>query len=224
MYNNTASEAHDNNLSCFFTMCEHEFRFLEVDHDFSYFSGLLEYIKGRHVLRPCNPKTIHGQSFDAATIYDNGKQTLEITYNGETSVLDFFVCYNRINRFALAEIISAARWSFPPKTQRLFSPDVETLKTDIAAVAQIAKKNRAMMTDPDPKIIERTLTIREKKMEQQIRAQFRRDTDEARAQAAKAFVAKDYVRVIMLLTPYENYLDSGSAKKLTQARKTLLGK
>jgi len=226
MYNNTAI-MQSLLLSYFLTECEEELRFLETDYGFGYFSGMLEYAKGRQILKPCTTQISAEQSLDhaleIATIYDNGQTALEVTYKPSQSRLNIYVCYGRIHRLPLSDMISAAHREYISKTEHIFACDAVSLKRVLHENAASIRTYHTVITQPDEGLIERALKIRDKLLEQQIRAQFHADMEQAQIMAARAFVQKDYVRVIKLLTPYEHYLNAVSLRKMTQARQKLLG-
>ena len=127
MYNNAAI-MQSLLLSCFLTECEEELRFLETDYGFGYFSGMLEYTKGRQILRPCTTHISAEQSVDhaleIATIYDNGRAALEVTYKPWQSRLNIYVCYGRIHRLLLSDMISAVHREDICKTEHIFACDI----------------------------------------------------------------------------------------------------
>jgi hypothetical protein len=208
-------------LTCFFTGCEEHFGFLNI-HGFSFVSGLSEYRKGRRVFTPfCAPCTITAP-FEAVALYEKNGTSFEIAYSGEHYTLDFHICYGHVHRFLLRDVFKAARKPAFMKLDSPRAPTIAALENALQNAGKTVRKNTHVITEPNPKLIERTLTMHEKLVEEKVRAHYRRDMDQATQLAARAFAAKDYTRVIEILSPYERGLNAASLKKLDLARKILI--
>lgn len=216
----TLPETADHLLSSFFTGCEKEFGFLERKHGFSSISGLTQYHKGRRIFTPFRAPSIVKLPFEAVTLFEKDDTAFEINYGGEHYALGLYVYYGRVHRFLLREVFQAAR-----KHVKLEAPHAFTsaaLEKSLHEAGIAVRKNAKLIAAPNPKLIERTLTIHDKLLEEGVRAQYRRDMEDAATQASKAFTAKDWPRVVQLLAPYEGYLNAATTKKLLLARKNLL--
>ena len=208
-------------LTCFFTGCAEHFGFLH-DHGFNSVSGLSHYQKGRRILSPfCAPSNI-APPFEAATLFERDETAFEISYGGEHYTLNLHVCYAHVHRFLLRDVFQAARKPMASKLDTVRVPNIKSLENALENSAKTVRKNADFITDLNPKILERTLVIHDKLVEEKIRAQHQRDVEETERQAAKAYATLDYTRVVEMLTPYERYISAASAKKLDRARKTLL--
>ena len=242
MYNNTAI-MRGVLIGCFLTRAEEALRFLEIEHGFGSFSGTLDYALGRQIIKPyrlrtsdTSPRasarsvalptqTLSGDVScpDAATIYERDNTALEMRFSPAEGFVHIHVCFGRIHRLRFADIMQAARRGPLPHAESYRAEDDETLILAIEEAARMLHAHHDLITEPDMALIEWAVRMRDKIMEQQIRAQFRRDLEEAQQLAARAFVHKDYVRVIMLLSPYMHYLDAASARKMEQARRFIRG-
>jgi hypothetical protein len=230
-------------IGCFLSHVEEALRFLEVKHGFGSFSGTLDYALGRQIIKPYRPvlvgtsprasgpsaalptRTPSSDTFcpDAATIYEKDNTALEIRFSPAEGRIHIHVCFGRIHRLRFADLIQAARRGPLTHAESYRAEDEETLILAIEEAARMLHAHHDLITMPDTDLIERAIRMRDKIMEEKIRAQFRRDLEEAQQQAARAFVYKDYVRVIMLLSPYMHYLDAASARIMEQARRYVRG-
>ena len=89
-------------------------------------------------------------------------------------------------------------------------------------IAAGVKKHRRVVLEPGQKLLDRALTMRGKRLEQRIREQHKNDIQKASIEGAKAFLEKDFRRVIELFVPYETYLSAADLKKLNLARRNML--
>jgi hypothetical protein len=207
-------------LTCFFTGCEKEFGFLMRKHGFLHAGGLTLFKNGRRILSPFRVPSIVQPPFDATVLYEKDDTAFEISYGGSQYALGLHICYGRVHRFLLREVFEAARRS-GAGLDMTRADKVLMLERHLQEAGVAVRKNTGLITAPGEKLMERTLTIHDTRLEQGIRAQHRRETEDAAAQAAKAFTSKDYPRVIALLSPYEEYLNAASLKKLDRARQYL---
>lgn len=208
-------------LTCFFSGCNEHFGFLK-QHGFTSVSGLGEQRKGRKVLSPFRAPGNITPPFEAVTLFEKDATALEITYGGENYMLDFHICYGHVHRFLLREVFQAARKPVFSKLDPARAPTIKALESTLLSTGKTLRKNVDFVTDINPKILERTLTIHDKLIEENLRARNEREIDEAAKLAAKAFMERDYPRVIAVLSPYESYLSASGLKKLDLARKILL--
>ena len=208
-------------LTCFFTECESQFRFLEQKHGYSYLSGLVEYRGGRQIITPYRNQFIDGP-FRAVTRYEHDSINLEIVYGDKDYALEAYACYEHIYRLSLSDILSAVKKPDAGRTRHWLVTHEELVQDSVRSIANTVRKQWRHFLNPKPKVIERALSIRSKLMEQAIREQYKQEMDMASREAAKAFLEKDFTMVLMLLMPYERDLSPGDAKKLGLARRSLL--
>lgn len=207
-------------LRGFFSECERHFRFLEQQYGYSFFCGLIEYKNNYKVIKPLNDQRVEG-SFLAVTRYEKDDKAIELAYSQDQFSIEGFAFYNSIHRFELFEILSAARKSAPALTGDWGVTDTALIHKTIEPMAQAFEQHARILLDPNPKILERALTIRHTRLEQNIR---QRHTDILKSiceEAAKAFREKNYLHVIHLLEPHKHYLKKAEIKKLERSKEFL---
>ncbi len=206
-------------LACFFAECETQFRFLETKHGFHYFSGLVEYKGGRQIITPYKNQTIEN-GFQAMTRYEKDDDAFEIIFDDMYLSLEGYAYYNRINRFEFSEVLEAAKKTDSALTGKKPVHHRDGVREAIEQIAAPFKSHIQYFIDPGEKQIERALTMRNKRMEHNIRAHHETIVQEASAKAAKAFLEKNYQFVIELLSPYKKDLSAADLKKLEKAKKS----
>jgi hypothetical protein len=216
----TAPDAAEQLLTCFFAGCEKEFGFLQRKHDFTLISGLSQYRQGRRILTPFRMPASIPSPFEAVVLFEKDDTAFEISYGGNQHILDMHLYYGQIHRFLLRAVFEAARKA-EPGIDTVKAQTVPVLEQALAGAGVAVRKNMGLITKPSLKLIGRTLTIHDKRLEQAVRMQHRRDMEDAAQEAARAFTAKNYLRVLELLMPYESYLSAANAKKLYRARQYL---
>lgn len=217
MNKNKEQEISEDLLACFFYKCEEQFRFLEKEMGFRYLSGLVEYRQGRQIIRAWHP----GMQTDIchlATRYEKDDFSLEIRFNTEDFLLECAIYFDSINHIHLEELVKAAKKGTLPRALQQPALQPGVLEKIIGELGKFLYKNRGWLIEPDAKLLHRALTIRQKILEHNLREQLKRDMEGACAQAARAFMRKDFVRTISLLGPYEAFLSAADLKKLSYAR------
>lgn len=207
-------------LTKFFSECESKFRFLELQHNFSYLSGLTEYKNNSKIIKPYAHQELDN-SFLAVTRYEKNETAFEITFSPSTSKLECLAYYGPILRFSLEEILIAGRRSQDAGDQTLSLTVTETPHT-LAKIADTLQNNMDIFCAPSEKMIGRALTIRNARLETAIRKNFAERLKSLTFSAARAYREKNYRQVIALLNPYKNYLGAAELKKLELAKKQLL--
>lgn len=216
-----AGAEHSNLLTCFFTECERQLRFLEQEHGFYYLSGLTRYHNGRQIIMPYQGQD-YTPPFFATTRYELGDLALEVTYSDETYRLEVQVFYNRIQRLQLHEILKAAKKMVWLRDQDFIASSPRALKKCIERIQAVLHKHGDLVLTPSDRLLEKAQAIRDTLLEQNIREQYKKDMHQASTLAARAFLQKEFPRVIELLSPYERDLGAADLKKLDQARKKIL--
>ena len=137
-------------------------------------------------------------------------------------MIESYSYFNYVHRLSTTEILQAAKKDCPvPETVRWVT---ETSQLE-NAVDMLAKTVMTYVEDvlhADKNLIERTLNIREKRIEQAVRKQYEESKAHASMLAAKAFMNKDYQRVIELVRPFEHDLGDSDRKKLNISLRKLL--
>ncbi|GJL85763.1 MAG: hypothetical protein DHS20C02_15380 [Micavibrio sp.] len=205
-------------LACFFAECETQFRFLETKHGFKYFSGLVDYKGGRQIITPYKNQTIEN-GFQAMTRYEKDDDAFEIIFDDMYLSLEGYAYYNRINRFEFSEVLEAAKKTDSVLTGKKPVHHRDGVREAIEQIATPFKNHIKHFVAPTPKLIERALTMRGKRIEHKVRSHYEAIVQEACAKAAKAFLKKNYQSVIELLSPYERDLSAADLKKLEKAKK-----
>jgi hypothetical protein len=212
--------ARANLLSCFFTECERNFRFLDQAYGYSYIGGLQEQ-RGRHkIIKPYYNQGVE-KSFTALTRYERGNQVIELVFGAEHYLLEGYVYYDPVQRFEFSEVLAAAKKNDVGASCAWGLMDEGALAKTIDRIADAVRRYTNYFTNADDKLIKRAHIIRSKRMEQAVRKQFEAQMEYACALAAKAFWERDYFKVVEFLEPLEGYLGRSDLKKLHLARKYL---
>lgn len=209
-------------LACFFTECESRFRFLEQKHDFHYLSGLVRYKDGRQIITPYRNQDVP-KDFWAITRYEKDNIALEIVYGDEEFVIESYVYFQNIHRLNLSEILWAAKKDDGSVSGNRWASREAFLRDIICNMAASVEKHKRHILNPTQKTIDRAVTMRAKRLEENIREQYKKDLEKATTIAARAFHDRDFKRVLELLSPYEKDLATADSKKLMRARKNLSG-
>lgn len=207
-------------LTCFFEESEKLFRFLEDKHGFLFLSGLAKYKKNYKVIVPYHNHAIENP-FLAITRYEQGEHAIEIVYGEDNYTLDVYIYPDYIQRLHLKDLLRAIRSNEEFDQQNVWLTEQDLINRGLEAYADICKQHGRKILHPTKKLIDRALTMRGKLVEQTIRRFFEESKMEACKNAARAFVQKDYSKVIDVLEPYEGYLEKSDLKKLHIAREKL---
>jgi len=206
-------------LTCFFEECESQFRFLEEEHGYLYFSGLMEYKGNYKLIKPYNDKIkALDQPFHAVTRYERNAQAIEVFYGDQNFVLEIFVYPDAIRRFSIRDLVSAARGDISQNKSAVYLTEARNISDSLKWFSGAMRDNPKVL-QPSNKLIERATVMRDTLLEQGIRAHLDRLVKNASKHAAEAFVKKDYMRVVDLLLPYEEYINAADLKKLRIAQK-----
>ncbi len=208
-------------LTCFFTECEKQFRFLEQRHHFSYLSGLVKYQGGRQIITPYKG-VVSEAPFVAVTRYEKDFQAFEVSYSEDNYAVDCHFIYDHYQRLSFQEVLRAAKKSLTLSQTAYYTASVRTMQSVILDISETLKHGQKTLLPPSEKIIERALTMREMTLEQKIREQYRKSLDMISQKAAKAFTEKDFTAVIELFQPYEMDLSASDRKKLEVAKRKIL--
>jgi hypothetical protein len=222
--NNNQTRTAQKLLGDFFSICAREFRFLEEDHGFTCVRGLSEYRKGHRLLTPWHEQHVipADAPFEAVTLYEKDDTAFEILYSSTNRTIDLYAGYSKSPRLQFQEILKAARRSLFVPLEIPVAVQHSTVEKTLQAISPVIQKNINFITAPNPKMIERALETREKHRELKLQEQLERDMAAAAQEAFRAFIVKDYRRVIELFTPYEHNLSFIHLRKLDIARKNLL--
>ncbi|MEZ5815394.1 MAG: hypothetical protein R3E13_11855 [Alphaproteobacteria bacterium] len=212
----------DKVLRCFFSECERHFRFLEERHGYSFLCGMAEYKNNYKIIKPLEDRPEEGRSFSAVTRYEKDGRAIEICFGNELFMVEAYSFYNPFERFELAEILTAAR-----KDSQCLAGDKgvstpELIQKTLGRIATCLEKHARVILNPGPKLLERAMTIRSARLEQGLRQKHSDALQAICADAASAYLEKNYRRVVELLEPHKAYLQKADLKKLERAKKYLL--
>ncbi|MCK5284996.1 MAG: hypothetical protein KAJ86_05360 [Alphaproteobacteria bacterium] len=208
-------------LTCFFAECESAFRFLELNHGYSHISGIVNYKQGRQIIIPYKGQSIDG-CFLVVTRYEKNNHAIEIIYGGAEFMIEVYSFFDQIHRLSFSDILRATKKKNIILNNNQWLMRESQIKYTICLMADVIEKNKTAFITPSKNFIDRALTMREKRMENLIRAQYNRDKAYVCILAAKAFLNKDYRRVIELFRPFERDLSIADKKKLRLAHQYLL--
>ncbi len=208
-------------VACFFEECERRFRFLEQEHDFAYFSGLVEQKNGRQIITPYQNQDVEAP-FWITTRYELEDVALEISYGDEAYVVEGYLHHNHVNRYEWQDILWAAKKSYSGLAAQMGITSEINLQGTLEHMADSIKDNIDKFTAPSHKILHRAQSLRSKHLEENIREIYKNNLERASIAAAKAFLDKDYRQVIALLTPYGEDINRADQKKLKLAKRKLL--
>ena len=209
-------------LTCFLRESETHFRFLELEGGFHYYSGLVHTQKGRQLVVSYRPGDSIPVPFTAITRYERERQSIEIIYYEDRFSLECYLSPDGMSRITLDEFLKAVK-----KTDRLMLKPPLALQPDgltsaIQFLSGQIKEHVDNATFMNAKVFERALSIREKLLEQGIREQYERQMQHISTEAARAFLHKDFPKVVALFRPYERHLSPADLKKLDLARRKIV--
>lgn len=206
-------------VACFLEECERQFRFLELEHGFKYFSGLASRQKGREIITPYKNQKIPNPFF-LKTRYEQGNITLEITYGDLDFSLSHYLYYERISRLNWYDIlaISGQHGAVCQNIQKNLISH-QSISQKIEVLAKLVQENIKCLTTPSLKLIQKATNYREKRIEEAVRTHAGSILKQASKMAARAFSKQDYRMVIEILTPHELMLKRSDMNKLKRARK-----
>ncbi len=205
-------------LECFFVQSEREFRFLEEMHGYQYISGLAQYKNKYQIIHPFNGQPVN-DDFIAITRYERGDQAIEFVFGDNHFILDSLVYFDKINRYEFSDVMAGAKKADIQITGEWGATDSSIITNFLKTHSAILREHIHYFTNPDEKLIKRIDTVKQKKLENAVRRHFKNQITEACGFAAKAFLKKDYARVVSLLLPLERYLGKADLKKLKLAQK-----
>jgi hypothetical protein len=208
-------------LDHFFSACESKLRFLEQRHGFSYLSGVAEYRNNSKIIRPWHGQDVP-ENFLALTRYERGDLAIEILYGDKEFTVESYVYYGPVRRYALNEVLNAARKKPRGKTGNWGVTRPGLIDEMISNVALNLEAHHKTLLEPGDKLLERITTIRDMQLEQAVRRHFAETIKTLSMLAAKAYRERDYRQVVEMLEPYKEYLPSAELKKLQLAKKQLL--
>jgi hypothetical protein len=207
-------------LKRFFAECGKQFCVLE-DMGFHQICGLAYYQNMHQIIEPFSDQKID-PPFTAVCSYEKQEITLEIKYESADYRLETWLYYQRIHPLSWQELINPLA-PFDGTVDPQYRIYLSSLTMKISEYHNLLHANIAILTDPDPRRIDKALKKKAKRIEQYLRKTYRENLDAACVKAAKVFAMRDYREVIELLTPYKKDLRGAELKKLAIAKKRFLG-
>jgi hypothetical protein len=212
-------------ISCFFGECETLYRFLSQKHDLDYIGGLSLYKNHRQIISSFKPGKPFARPFTATARFekhgDAGTNALEINFFEETCALSCHVILGHVERINIDDLLKASKNTHAIKTDGKPVYDTEAIEQEMAHLSDIIISHANIVLNPDPRIVERAIVIKETLLEHNLRRTLKENMHEATLSAAHAFMKKNYVRVIELLSPYKTFLSAADLKKLRVARERI---
>lgn len=199
------------------------FRFLELQYGFQYISGLVHAQKGRQLIAPYQPGHAIPIPFTAVTRYEKDRQSIEVLYHEDRFTLECYLSQRGMARVTLDEFLKAAKKTGSLRQKPPLAMQPEGLTASIAQLSQTIQAHINDIVVTHERTFERALIIREKLLEQGIREQYDRAMQQVSAEAARAFLHKDFPKVVALFRPYERDLTPADQKKLDLARRKMVG-
>lgn len=207
-------------LTCFFQECEKQFRFLETDYNFQYMSGLSERRNGREIIIPFRDQNID-IPFWATTRYEKDNMAFTINYGDQAYSIECFLHIDYIHRLSLNDLLKASRKSEAQAFAAMGAAEPEAISKSVSDLRQIVATFPDIILSPSERLIERALSMRGKLLEQNIRELYQNSLKTICKTAAKAYMNKEYRRVIELLKPHQEELRPSDLKKLQRAEQRL---
>lgn len=208
-------------MTCFFEECESQFRFLEEKHGYLYLSGLAEYQSHYKIITPYkNVRSGPETPFFAVTRYERDNQAIELFYGDKNYALDVYIYPDSIRRFSLQDIIAAARKNPSEYNHMSYLTEKDMIAQSLEWFSTSMRKHPQILS-PGEKLMKRAEVMRERILEQSVRAHLETLIRTASERAAEAFVAKDYGLVVEILSLYQDHLSRSDLKKLRIAREKL---
>ena len=203
-------------ISCFFNNCESKLSFLKEHHDFQPISGLVKYKHGRKLIRPYRNGTIP-ENFWALSRFEKQDIAIEISYHREEYILESHIYFGFVNRYNLSDLTHAAKKADERLDTQYGIGNESDLIEKIHTLGRAIHAHSSIITSHNEKLLKRANTIRNKRIESLVRERYNRDKKQATEKAAKAFMEKDYKKVIELYHPYREDLKAIDLKKYKRA-------
>jgi hypothetical protein len=203
-------------ISCFFKSCENALDFLQDNHGFQYISGMVEYKQGRKLIRPFRGDSIP-ENFWALSRYEKQDIAIEISYHEEEHIIESHIYFGFVDRYNLSDLAHAAKKADKRLNTQYGVANQPFLSQTIEDIGASMRTHAKLMTSCNERLLKRSNTIRNKRIENSVRDHYNRNKKQATEKAAKAFMEKDYRRVIELYHPYKSDLKATDLKKYRRA-------
>ena len=207
-------------LTCFFSECERQFRFLEEDYGYMSFKGLTNYKKNCKITKPYSPQTDAPEPFFATARYEYRRHAIEIMYGDLQYILEINVYPNMIDRFSFRDLLDARQKMLPALDNLFYIKKPLQIIGGLQLFSQMIQKDPSLI-QPSERDIQRANVMKNKLIEQNVREHFKNIVADACVEAAQAFLNKNYLAVINLLEPFEDYLGKADLKKLKISREKI---
>lgn len=207
-------------LTCFFSECEKQFRFLEEDYGYMSFKGLTSFKRNCKVTKPYSRASGAPDPFFATARYELHKHAIEIMYGDLQYIMEVNVYPDPINRLSFRDILAAKQKALPALDNLFYIKETPKIIGAIQLFSQMMQKDPSLIT-PNDRTIERANVMKNKLIEQNVREHFKKNVADACIEAAQAFLNKNYLAVVNLLEPFESYLGKADLKKLRISREKI---
>ncbi len=213
-------------ISCFFGVSETLYRSIAQKYDLNYISGLSHYKNHRQVITEFGAAKGFSRPFIATVRFEPNriepqKSAIEINFHEDQYALSCHVIYNMHERLPLEDLLKAAKKTHAIKHDAGPISNVATLEHEMEHLSNIIRAHMDWIISLDSKLLERALVIKETLLEHNLRKTLKENMENACIHAAHAFMKKNYVRVVELLSPYKSFLNTSDLKKLRMAREKI---
>ncbi len=208
-------------LTCFFEDCENQFRFLQDDYEYIQFSGLVTYRHNHKIIIPFHSSTNVSHPYVACARYELKDWAFEIVFDEDQMKINQYFYHKGIHKFSKDDLLKTAKKTCAFKALDKPVANKQSISDMFMEFADFLKRYKNWVLLPDDKFIERAIVMKEKLMEQQLREKLDKDMKDISEMAARAYMQKNYKKVIELLMPYKQILTGADQKKLVQARENI---
>lgn len=204
-------------LNTFHLECERAFAFLVTEHHFTRQYGLSDFELPRANLKYYDLKNIPNW-FWAVERFERCDVRIEISFGDREFNIEGRY-WNKGQEFALWEILQAADHHSEAISGDAWVNTTSFMSDTLQHMARALHADISLFLNPQPFLFDRALTLRNERLRQAYEIQRLQELDRARTIASEAFRAKDYVRVVTLLTPFTDILTAADRRKIELSKR-----
>src|SRR5262245_4166542 len=204
-------------IEAFQSECEKAFAFLVAEHRFKRECGLSDFESPRPNLKSLDPEKIPNV-FWAVQRFERGDIRIEIGF-GDRELLVEGCYWKQGQEFALWEILEAAGRDSSAISGNIWVNNPSSMSQTLQGMAGALREQLSLFLERPRSLFGRALALREQRRRAAHESERLHDLDRARNKASEAFRAKNYSRVISLLTPFTDILTEADKKKIALSEK-----
>jgi len=164
-------------LTQFFQECESQFRFLEEQYGYLYFSGLVGHKNHCRIVTPYKNITLDpDKPFHAVTRYERGQQAIEVLYGDKNYGLDVFVYPDCVKRLGLNDLIAATKGHTSSLQNFSALDQPNDLSHALKSLAETMRDHPTILS-PSADLSNRAADLRDTLLEQTIRAHHEKNSN-----------------------------------------------